>query len=287
MSPGEASITSREHEPEAPHDGASGTGPVAVITGAARGIGAATARLLAATGWRLVLVDVAADNPSLPYSLASPDDLAATVADCGGPDRAVGVIADIRNQAALDGAVRTATETFGHLDAAVAVAGGVAGGPFAWETDDDLWSTMMSVNLEGTWRLARAAVPALLARPAPRQGRFVAVASTGGMAGLPRLAAYCAAKHGVIGLIRALAAELGPDGITANAVAPGSTTTAMLDASAAVYGLDGTAEFAQYHLLERLLAPEEPAALLAWLCGPASSGITGAVLPVDAGMTAH
>jgi NAD(P)-dependent dehydrogenase (short-subunit alcohol dehydrogenase family) len=107
------------------------------------------------------------------------------------------------------------------------------------------------------------------------------------MAGLPRLAAYCAAKHGVIGLIRALAAELGPDGITANAVAPGSTTTAMLDASAAVYGLDGTAEFAQYHLLERLLAPEEPAALLAWLCGPASSGITGAVLPVDAGMTAH
>jgi SDR family mycofactocin-dependent oxidoreductase len=264
-----------------------GSTPVALITGAARGIGAATAKMLAAAGWRLVLVDVAVDNPSLAYRLATGDDLAASVAACGGPERAVGVVADVRDQAALDTAVATAVDRFGQLDAAVGVAGCIAGGPTAWETDDDLWSTMMSVNLEGTWRLARAAIPALLARPAPRQGRFVAVASSGGIVGLPRLAAYCAAKHGVIGLIRALAAELGPDGITANAIAPGSTTTAMLDASAAVYDLDGTAEFATHHLLERLLAPEEPAALLAWLCSPASSGVTGAVLPVDAGMTAH
>jgi SDR family mycofactocin-dependent oxidoreductase len=262
-----------------------GSTPVALITGAARGIGAATAKMLAAAGWRLVLVDVAVDNPSLAYRLATGDDLAASVAACGGPERAVGVVADVRD--ALDTAGATAVDRFGQLDAAVGVAGCIAGGPTAWETDDDLWSTMMSVNLEGTWRLARAAIPALLARPAPRQGRFVAVASSGGIVGLPRLAAYCAAKHGVIGLIRALAAELGPDGITANAVAPGSTTTAMLDASAAVYDLDGTAEFATHHLLERLLAPEEPAALLAWLCSPASSGVTGAVLPVDAGMTAH
>lgn len=107
------------------------------------------------------------------------------------------------------------------------------------------------------------------------------------MAGLPRLAAYCAAKAGVAGLVRALAAELGPHGVTANAVAPGSTTTAMLDASAAVYGLEGVGGFAEHHLLPRLLGPDEPAALIAWLCSEEAGGVTGALLPVDAGMTAH
>jgi NAD(P)-dependent dehydrogenase (short-subunit alcohol dehydrogenase family) len=80
---------------------------------------------------------------------------------------------------------------------------------------------------------------------------------------------------------------LAPHGITANAVAPGSTAGAMLDASAALYELSDPAEFARHHMLPRLLSPEEPAALIAWLCGPGSSGITGAVLPVDAGMTAR
>jgi NAD(P)-dependent dehydrogenase (short-subunit alcohol dehydrogenase family) len=129
-------------------------------------------------------------------------------------------------------------------------------------------------------------VPALLQRPRPRHGRFVAVSSAGGTLGLPLLSAYSAAKHGVVGLIKSLAAELGPEGITANAVAPGSTSTAMLDASATIYGLSGTAEFARHHPLERLIEPDEVAALLAWVCGPDSGAITGAVIPVDAGMTA-
>lgn len=127
----------------------------------------------------------------------------------------------------------------------------------------------------------------MLQRPEPRHGRFVAVASAGGTVGIYMLAAYSAAKHGVVGLVRSLAAELGPHGITANAVAPGSTSTAMLEASAAIYGLDRPERFAEQHLLPRLVEPDEPAALLAWLCGPESSGITGAVLPVDAGMTAR
>jgi NAD(P)-dependent dehydrogenase (short-subunit alcohol dehydrogenase family) len=145
---------------------------------------------------------------------------------------------------------------------------------------------MVGINLEGVWRLARAAVPALLARTAPRRGRFVAVSSSGGTLGLPRLAAYAAAKHGVEGLVRSLAAELGDLGVTANAVAPGSTVGAMVDASAAVYGLVDSAELAQHHFQHRLIAPEEVAATIRWLCSPASSAVTGAVLPVDAGMTA-
>jgi SDR family mycofactocin-dependent oxidoreductase len=263
------------------------TNRVAIITGAARGIGAATATRLAAGGWRLVLVDRCADDPALDYPLATKADLDAVVAACGGVDRAEGVVADVRDQAGLDRAVGLAVERFGGLDAALAIAGCIGGGVEAWNTSDELWSALLAVNLEGAWRLARAAVPALLHRPVPRQGRFVAVASAGGTVGIYMLAAYSAAKHGVIGLIRSLAAELGPYGVTANAVAPGSTTTPMLDASAGFYGLDEPAEFARQHLLPRLLTPNEPAAMIAWLCGPDSSGITGAVLPVDAGMTAR
>jgi SDR family mycofactocin-dependent oxidoreductase len=261
-------------------------GPVAIVTGAGRGIGAAAAGLLAASGWKLVLVDRAADDRHLPYPLARPEDLEAVVSSCGGPDHAIGVVADVRDQAGLDRAVQMAVERFGGLDAAVAVAGAVAGGQEAWRTSDETWTAMLSINLEGTWRLARAAVPAILERPEPRQGRFVAVSSAGGTMGLYLLAAYTAAKHGVVGFVRSLAADLAPYGVTANAIAPGSTEGAMLDASAALYGLAGPGEFAGQHMLGRLLSPAEPAALIAWLCGPQSSGLTGAVLPVDAGMTA-
>jgi SDR family mycofactocin-dependent oxidoreductase len=178
-----------------------------------------------------------------------------------------------------------AVERFGGLDAAVAVAGAVAGGREAWATDEAVWRAMVGINLDGVWRLARAAVPALLARPAPRRGRFLAVSSAGGTLGLPLLAAYAAAKHGVEGLVRSLAAELAPHGVTANVVAPGSTTTAMLEASAGVYGLRDVGEFAT-HQLGRLVDADEVAAVLAWLCGPDSGAITGAVVAVDAGMTA-
>lgn len=260
-------------------------GRVAIVTGAARGIGAATAHRLGAAGWKLVLFDICADDPDLQYPLATKAQLEAVVASCG-RDVALPFVGDVRDQDALDTAVRLAVDEFGGLDAAVAIAGCLAGGPPAWETDDDVWRVVLGINLEGTWRLARAAAPALLARPEPRSGRFVAVASTAGLRGLPQLAAYAAAKHGVVGLIQSMAAELAPFGVTANAVAPGSTATEMLQASAVLYGLSDTNEFAQHHLLPRLIEPDEVAALIAWLCSTESSGVTGAVLAADGGMTA-
>lgn len=257
-------------------------GPAGIVTGAGRGIGAATARRLAQDGWRLVLVDRCADDPALGYPLATEAELQAVADDVDG----VAVVADVRDQAALDSAVAVAFDRFGGLDGAVAAAGCVAGGRPAWETGDEVWAAMVGVNLEGVWRLARAAVPALLARPDPRRGRFVAVSSAGGTLGLPLLAAYAAAKHGVAGLVKSLAAELGRSGITVNAVAPGSTSTAMLVASAAVYRLSDPEQLSEHHLLGRLVLPEEVAELVAWLCGEPASAVTGAVLPVDAGMTA-
>lgn len=267
-----------------------GAGRVALVTGAARGIGAAVAIGLCRSGWRVVAFDLCADDPALAYRLAGPDDLEATVETCNGAgseESAVGVVGDVRDQAMLDVAVATARDRFGGLDAAVAVAGVIGGGQSTWEIGDGLWQTLIDVNLGGVRRLARAAVPALLERPRPRSGRFVAVASAGGSVGLPLLGAYVAAKHGVVGLVRSLAAELGPEGVTANAVSPGSTRTDILAASAAVYNLGDPEEFAAHHLEPRLLEPVEVAAAVLWLCGPASSGVTGAVLPVDAGMTAR
>jgi NAD(P)-dependent dehydrogenase (short-subunit alcohol dehydrogenase family) len=113
----------------------------------------------------------------------------------------------------------------------------------------------------------------------------VAVASAAGLLGLRRLSGYSASKHAVIGLIKSLAADLAGSGITANAVCPGSTRGPILDASAAIYDLASAEEFAHQQLVERLLAPDEPAALIAWLCSREASGVTGAALPVDGGLT--
>ncbi len=136
---------------------------------------------------------------------------------------------------------------------------------------------MLDIDLGGVLKLARAAIPALLRRPEPRAGRFLAVASAAATRGMPMLAAYCAAKAGVAGLIRALGAELGGTGVTANAVSPGSTDTPMLAESARLYGLPDAATFAGQQPHRRLLDPAEIAAVLAFLAGPGSSAMTGAV----------
>lgn len=252
---------------------------VALVTGAARGIGAATVRALAADGWAVVAVDRCADDPRLPYALGTLDALQALAGDSVVP-----FVADTCDPAALQAAVEAAERTFGGLDAAYAVAGVVAGGVPLWEQPEQEVRAVLEIDLYGVVALARAAVPALLRRPVPRSGRFVAVASTAAVRGLPMLAAYCAAKAGVTGLVRALAVELGGTGVTVNAVSPGSTDTPVLAESARLYGLSSSGAFAAQQPLGRLLSPEEVAAALVWLGGTSTAGVTGAVLPVDGGL---
>jgi SDR family mycofactocin-dependent oxidoreductase len=257
--------------------------PVAVVTGAARGIGAATVRGLAAEGWCVVAVDRCEDDPLVPYRLGSRAELEAVVREAG-PD-VEPAVADVRDLAALTGIVHDAEARWGGVDAAVAAAGVIAGGAPAWELPLEVERAVLDVDLGGVLALARAAVPAMLRRPIPRRGRFLAVASAADTRGLPTLAAYCAAKSGVVGFVRALAVELGDRGITANAVSPGSTGTAMLEATADLYGLPSGGSFAAQQPVRRLLGPEEIARVLVFLADASSGGITGAVVRVDGGLS--
>ncbi len=278
---------------------------VAVVTGAARGIGAATVRGLAAAGWSVVAVDRGTDDPRLPYPMGRADELEAVVAaalalaptvpspptrgDEGAevPEgaRIIARLADTTDPEALGAAVAEAEERFGGLDAMVAVAGVIAGGVPLWEMPDHELDAVLDVDLRGPINAARAGIPGLLRRPAPRSGRFLAVASAAATRGLPMLSAYGAAKAGVAGLVRGLAAELADSGVTANAISPGSTATAMLDESARLYGVADAGSFADQQPVKRLLTPEEVAAALVWLAGTESGALTGAVIPVDGGLS--
>jgi SDR family mycofactocin-dependent oxidoreductase len=254
---------------------------LAVVTGAARGIGAAVGAGLAAEGWSLLLVDACADQPGIGYAMPAPGALDAVAERCaaaGAPSAEV-----LRADVSSAGFVASLPEALGGRvpAAAVAAAGVIAGGP-GWGTDDQAWSTLLNVNLHGTRRLAEATVPAMVAAG---HGRFVALSSAAALRAMPQLAAYSAAKAAVAGFVRALAADLAGTGVTANAICPGSTRGAMLAASAALYDLDDQEVFARQQLVHRLLEPSEVAAAVVWLCGPGASALTGAVIPVDGGLT--
>lgn len=255
-------------------------GRVALVTGAARGIGAATVRRLVADGVRVVALDWCAGNDGpAGYPQATREDVDALVGEL--PEGWVTpYVGDVRARSEVQAAVDLALATWGRLDVAVAAAAVVAGGRPLWE--DDSLDLLWDVDVRGVWHTAAAAVPAMLAGADPGGCRFVALASAAGDRGLFHLAAYTAAKHAVVGLVRGLAADLVGTGVTACAVSPGSTDTTMLAATADLYDV-GPDELAGHQLLRRLLDPAEVAAAVAFACSVEGAVLNGSVVAAGGG----
>lgn len=257
---------------------------VALVTGAARGIGAATVRALVEDGCRVVAVDACLGEDhgvaGVDYPLASRADLD-RLSECG--DSVATYVADVRDPDALRAAAGLAVERWGRLDVAVAGAAVMVGGRSAWETTCAELESLWSVDVLGVWNTATATIPLMLAGPDPAGCRFVAIASGAGSRGLFHLAGYTAAKHAVVGVVRGLAADLVGTGVTAVAVSPGATRTRMLDATARLYGLDDPAELARHQLTRRLHEPEEVAATIAHCCSVPGGLLNGSVLEVGGG----
>jgi len=257
---------------------------VALVTGGARGIGAATVSALVARGYGVVVLDAPGQIPGLTYPLSTEEDLHRLREAFG--DSVATLSGDVRLLADQHEAVALAKDRFGRLDVVIAAAGVATGGHAAWEHDTEQFNINFEVNVLGVHRSAQAAIPVLLANHEPRTSRFIALASSAAVKGHDRLAAYTASKHAVAGYVKSLAADLGKSGVTANAVLPGSTRTLLLEACAGFYDLDSVEDFAEHHLTGRLLEPREVAEVICFLASEASSALTGALVPADGGMTA-
>ena len=239
-------------------------GQHALVTGAARGIGAAIARTLAAEGATLTL---------LGRQRAALERLAAELPGGHGI-----VVADVSEPQQVQAAFEQARAHRGPVAILVNNAGQAESAPFG-KTSFELWNRMLAVNLTGTFLCAQAALPGMLAAGS---GRIVNIASTAGQRGYAYVAAYAAAKHGVIGLTRSLALEVAKKGITVNAVCPGYTETDILRVIIANVVAktgrsedDARAEFAASNPQQRIVQPEQVADAVRWLCGEGACAITG------------
>ncbi len=269
-------------------------GQVAFITGGGRGQGRSHALLLAGEGADIVVCDIAADIPTVPYPLATQADLDETAKLVTGLGRrCLGLTADVRDTAQLAAVADRAIAEFGRIDILLANAGVCGFGRF-WEITDAMWDDMIATDLTGVFKTMRAVVPHMIERG---YGRIVATSSMGGRMGNPNLAHYVAAKWGVIGLVKTLALEVADKGITVNAVCPATVDTQMVH-NPAFYGLFAPdlenptkAEVApRYVALNRIPVPwVEPADIsraILFLLTDDSRYITGSTLDVGAGTTA-
>ncbi|WP_433153670.1 glucose 1-dehydrogenase [Actinomadura nitritigenes] len=247
-------------------------GKSALITGAAQGIGAATARLFAARGARVVVADVNEEGGK--------ETVAAIEADGG---EAVFVRADITSGADVEAAVAAAVRSFGRLDCAVNNAGVEEQGSALHEITEEAWDKLVAVNLKGVWLSMKYEIRQMLAQGG---GTIVNMASVAGLVGLPLgISDYSATKGGVVSMTRTAAIEYVKQGIRINAVCPGVVRTALL-AQAIQGGMFTEEQAAALHPSGVLIDPEDVAETFAFLCSDASRHITGQSIAVDCGMSA-
>jgi SDR family mycofactocin-dependent oxidoreductase len=267
-------------------------GKVALVTGAARGQGRSHAVRLAEEGADVVAVDACAEIGSTSYAMSSSEDLEETrrLVEKHGA-RAITHVADVRDQAGVDEAVRRAVDELGHLDVVCANAG-IASFGRVWELTDEQWGELLDVNLTGIWRTVRAAIPTMI--EAGNGGSLILTASFAANKGVPNIGHYVASKHGVVGLMRTLAHELAEYGIRANTVNPSSVGTGMFfneetyrffRPDLADPGRDDMAEVAGVlNLLPTpWVEPVDVSNAVVYLASDESRYVTGSQVAVDAG----
>lgn len=268
-------------------------GKVALVSGVARGQGRSHALRLAADGAKIIGFDICHPIDTVPFTFGTDEDLAETarlVRDGGGEIEVAR--ADVRDPTQITEVLEAGLTRFGRVDVVVANAG--TGQPFvpSWEMSDDAFVNVIAVNLIGVWRTLKAAIPHMIEQG--DGGSCVVTGSGASVKGLPNLAGYVASKHGVIGLVRTMARELGQHRIRVNAVLPGNTNTEMFDNPAMRQLLvPGIAEPTDEQFLASagagspmlipFVQPDDIAEAVAWLAGPASRYVTGTALPVDGG----
>ncbi len=254
---------------------------VALVTGAASGMGRATAERYAAGGWRVALVD--RDAEGLAAAAAAVDEAA------GGRAATAAFVADVTRPVEIDAATTAAVSRFGRLDVVVAAAGVWSEGPVELLEEAE-YDRVMDVNVRGVVFTARAAIGPLRATGG---GAILTIASDAGIQANRGAALYCASKAAVVLFCKTLALDLAPDGIRVNAVCPGDVLTPMLAGQAADHGGDDPAGYLRRLLAgypqgdrARFLDPAEVAELLWYLGQPAARGITGAAISIDQGLSA-
>ena len=271
-------------------------GRVAFITGAARGQGRAHAIRLANEGADIIAIDICGPvSETITYPLATPEELAETVAAVEATGRKVlARQVDIRDLAALQQVVADGVEQFGRLDIVVANAGVLSWGRM-FEMSEAQWDTVIDVNLNGTWRTIRAAVPAMI--EAGNGGSIIIVSSSAGLKATPGNGHYSASKHGVVALTNALAIEVGEYGIRVNSIHPYSIDTPMVEKEAMMAIFSKYPQYLPsfspmpYHPvnhegkkgLQEFMTAEEVSDVVAWLAGDGSRTISGSQIAVDRG----
>jgi (+)-trans-carveol dehydrogenase len=266
-------------------------GKVALITGAARGQGRSHALALAREGADIFGVDMCAQVDSVAYPLSTTDDLAQTATLVTGTGRRIETyVGDVRSSADMRAATEQAVSTFGKIDIVVANAGIWTPGS-VWEMDDQTWQDMIDINLTGVFNTVRFAIPQMMER---KSGSLVLISSTCGVKALGWMPHYNAAKHGVMGLTRSLALDLGPYFVRANAILPSTVNTPMImnEPSYKIYRPDlenPTREeamsgfYAHNAMPMPYVEPEDVSEAVLFLASDASRYITGIGLPVDLG----